>query len=129
MPKQYTCIAIDDDPLLLRKLETYIEDIPWLKFLESHNNPIQGASAVISIKPDILLLDIEMPMVDGNYIVDWIAPKLELMENPPKVIIVSSLTIAKENQLPQVTGYINKANVTSPEALNKMLKELVNPEV
>ena len=99
-----------------------------LNFLESHNNPIQGATAVMSKKPDILLLDIEMPMVDGNYIADWIGPKLELMEQAPKIIIVSSLTIAKENQLPHVTGYINKANVTSPEALDRMLKELVKPE-
>ena len=127
MSKTYTCIAIDDDPLLLRKLEAYLEDIPWLTFLESYNNPIKGASAVISTKPDILLLDIEMPMIDGHYLVDWIGPKLELMENPPKVIIVSSLNVPKEEQLPQVTGYINKSNVTSPAALDTMLRELFNP--
>jgi len=129
MSKIYRCIAIDDDPLMLRKLEVYIEDIPWLTFLESHNNPIKGASAIISIRPDIVFLDIEMPMVDGNYVVDWIGPKLELMENPPKIIIVSSLTIPKEEQLPQVTGYLNKANVTSPDALESMLKELIEPAI
>ena len=128
MSKNYTCIAIDDDPLLLRKLQAYIEDIPWLTFLESHNNPIKGASAIVSIKPDIIFLDIEMPMVDGNYLVDWIGPKLEIMENPPKIFIVSSLTIPKEEQLPQVTGYINKANVTSPEALETRLKEFIDPK-
>jgi len=68
-------------------------------------------------------------MVDGNYVVDWIGPKLELMENPPKIIIVSSLTIPKEEQLPQVTGYLNKANVTSPDALESMLKELIEPAI
>ncbi|MEQ9423552.1 MAG: response regulator [Cyclobacteriaceae bacterium] len=125
MPDQLTCICIDDDPLLLRKLETYIEDIPWLTFLEAFNKPIKGASAIVSEKPDLVFLDIEMPMVDGNYVADWIGPKLELMEKPPKIIIVSSLTIARENQLPQVTGYINKANVTSPEALERMVKEIL----
>ena len=129
MSKKYTCIAIDDDPLFLRKLEVYIEDISWLTFLESHSNPIQGASAIISIKPDIVLLDIEMPHVDGNYLIDWVGPKLELMENPPKVIIISSLTVPEEDQLPGVTGYINKANLATPNELETRLEELINPVV
>lgn len=126
MSKHYTCIAVDDDPILLRKLEVYIEKIPWITFLESHYNPVQGATAIVKQQPDIILLDIEMPHIDGYYLIDWIQPKLAALENPPQVIVISSLNILEEDQAPGVTGYINKADLNTPEDLEIRLKTLIS---
>ncbi|MEQ8715942.1 MAG: response regulator [Cyclobacteriaceae bacterium] len=125
MSEVLNCIAIDDDPLLLRKLEVYMEDISWINFLASYSSPVKGATAIVESKPDLVLLDIEMPHIDGHYLIDWIKPRLDLMEKPPTVIIVSSLTVPKEDQAEGIAGYINKANVTSPAELEAMLKEII----
>ncbi len=125
MSEVLNCIAIDDDPLLLRKLEVYMEDISWINFIASYSSPVKGATAIVESNPDLVLLDIEMPHIDGHYLIDWIKPRLDLMEKPPTVIIVSSLTVPKEEQAEGIAGYINKANVTSPAELEAMLKEII----
>ena len=126
MSKELNCIAIDDDPLLLRKLEVYLEDIEWINFMASYSNPVKGATAIIDQKPDLVLLDIEMPHIDGHYLIDWIKPRLDLMEQPPKVIIVSSLVVAEEDQAEGIAGYINKVDLTGPEALENKLKGILD---
>lgn len=119
------CIAIDDNPLMLRKLEAFIEEIDWLTIDATFDNSIKGATAIFEMNPDLVLLDIEMPNVDGHYLVDWVAPKLKEMETPPKIIIISSLDVAKEDQLSGVAGYINKSKVISVESLNTMLRAII----
>lgn len=125
MSEHYTCIAIDDDSLLLRKLDAFLEDISWIDLLETHTNPVQGATAVVTQQPDLVLLDIEMPHIDGHYLIDWIGPKLETLDKPPKVVIVSSLNVPEEDQVPGVLGYINKVDLTTPEVLEARLRDLI----
>ncbi len=78
------------------------------------------------MNPDILFLDMEMPYVDGNYLVDWIGPRLKKMDKPPKIIVISSLNFAPEDKVKDVTGYINKGDVTNAERLGKLIKEIID---
>ncbi|MFT6867318.1 MAG: DNA-binding NarL/FixJ family response regulator [Cyclobacteriaceae bacterium] len=117
MTKTYKCLTIDDDPLFLRTLAFYIENIGWLELIGKYSNPILGAKAILKSKPDIVFLDMEMPHVDGSYLIDWIGPSLSKMDTPPIIIIISSLVIPAESQLPMVNGYINKTHVTSADQL------------
>lgn len=121
-----TCISIDDDALFQRKLEAFIEDIDWLNLIDCHNNPVQGATAVIKQSPDLLLLDMEMPYIDGDYLMDWIEPKLSIMEKRPKVIVLSSKNILEEEKKDSAAGYIKKHEMISPEELERRLKEILN---
>ncbi len=126
MSTVYKCLAIDDDPLFIRKLSIFIESLDWLELIDTYNSPVKGAKAIFEIKPDILFLDMEMPHIDGNYLVDWVGPRLDKMENPPKIIIVSSLHFEPEDRLSNVAGYINKGDVKDAESLGKMIKEIID---
>ncbi|MFT4833541.1 MAG: chemotaxis response regulator CheB [Marinoscillum sp.] len=126
MSTTYNCLAIDDDPLFLRTLDIYIESLDWLNLVATYNNPIQGAKAIFDVNPDILFLDMEMPYVDGNYLVDWIGPRLKKMDKPPKIIIISSLNFTPEEKVKGVAGYINKGHVTNAERLGKLIREIID---
>ena len=126
MAQTYDCICIDDDPLFLRKMEVYIHEVPWLRMMSTFTNPIQGATAVISNKPDIVFLDIEMPHVDGTYLADWIEPKLAALDKRPKLVVLSSLSVAEEDRLASVSGYLNKSEVDSPEELARQLEIIMS---
>ena len=102
-----------------------MEDISWINFVEAFNNPVKGATAIVSKEPDLVLLDIEMPHIDGHYLIDWIKPRIDIMEKPPKVVIVSSLNVPQEEQAEGVAGYINKADLTTPKALEERLKAIL----
>ena len=60
-----TCMIVDDEPLAVRLLESYVEKTPELKQLASYTDSITAINAVKEQKPDLLFLDIQMPNIDG----------------------------------------------------------------
>jgi len=60
-----TCMIVDDEPLAVRLLESYVEKTPDLKLLASFTDSITAINAVKVQKPDLLFLDIQMPNIDG----------------------------------------------------------------
>lgn len=60
-----TCIIVDDEPLAVRLLESYVEKTPDLQLLASYTDSITAINAIKDQKPDLLFLDIQMPNIDG----------------------------------------------------------------
>lgn len=60
-----TCMIVDDEPLAVRLLESYVEKTPELKQLASYTDSITAINAIKEQKPDLLFLDIQMPNIDG----------------------------------------------------------------
>lgn len=60
-----SCIIVDDEPLAVRLLESYVEKTPDLTLLASFTDSINALNAVKQQKPDLLFLDIQMPNMDG----------------------------------------------------------------
>ena len=60
-----TCIIVDDEPLAVRLLESYVEKTPDLQLLASYTDSITAINAIKEQKPDLLFLDIQMPNIDG----------------------------------------------------------------
>ena len=65
MSKELTCIIVDDEPLAVRLLASYVEKTPDLTLLASYTDSITALNAVREQKPDLLFLDIQMPNMDG----------------------------------------------------------------
>lgn len=97
----------------------------WIEIIESFDNPIRGATAIVKTSPDVVFLDVEMPHVDGEYLVDWIKPQLDAMKDPPKIIVISSLSEPPRELLKNATGFINKYSITDPEVLESRLKKIL----
>ena len=60
-----SCIIIDDEPLAVRLLESYVEKTPDLELMASFTDSIKAINAIKAQKPDLLFLDIQMPNIDG----------------------------------------------------------------
>ena len=60
-----TCMIVDDEPLAVRLLESYVEKTPDLELMASFTDSITAINAVKAQKPDLLFLDIQMPNIDG----------------------------------------------------------------
>ena len=59
------CIIIDDEPLAVRLLESYVEKIAYLSMTASFNDPIQALGHLQNNHPDLIFLDIQMPQLNG----------------------------------------------------------------
>ena len=60
-----TCMIVDDEPLAVRLLESYVEKTPDLQLLASYTDSITAINAVKEQTPDVLFLDIQMPNING----------------------------------------------------------------
>ena len=60
-----TCAIIDDEPLAIKLLETYISKLDNLNLVSSHSNPLEGLANLKSNPVDLLFLDIQMPEISG----------------------------------------------------------------
>ncbi len=60
-----TCIIVDDEPLAVLLLESYVEKTPDLQLLASFTDSINAINAIKAQKPDLIFLDIQMPNIDG----------------------------------------------------------------
>lgn len=59
------CIAIDDEPLALKLVCSYIEKTPFLELVTSFNIALKAMEFLNSNKIDLLFLDIQMPDLTG----------------------------------------------------------------
>ncbi|MBD1846770.1 response regulator [Cyanobacteria bacterium FACHB-63] len=61
--RSWTVLAVDDDPIILATLKQLLE--PWGMCLTGIDNPLQFWTVLSAINPDLLILDVEMPQMNG----------------------------------------------------------------
>lgn len=59
------CIVVDDEPLAISLLESYVQKIPFFELVFSTENPIDALEYVQNNESDLVFLDIQMPELTG----------------------------------------------------------------
>lgn len=59
------CWIVDDEPLALSLLESYVQRVPFLKLTGKYSNALSAMKHIVEEKVDVLFLDIQMPEVNG----------------------------------------------------------------
>ncbi len=76
-------IIVDDEPLALDVLETYIEQMPNVELVQKCENALEANEALKNHDVDLMFLDIQMPQITG---VEF----LKSLKNPPEVIFTTA---------------------------------------
>jgi two-component system, LytTR family, response regulator len=78
-------IAIDDEPLALRRLEWCLQDIAGIALVGKTGDPQHGLEMIRTLAPDVVLLDVDMPELSGFELID------ALGDGPlPQIIFVTA---------------------------------------
>ena len=59
------CIIVDDEPLAVELLASYVQKIPFLQLVGKYNNATDALNGVKDSDVDLIFLDIQMPEVSG----------------------------------------------------------------
>jgi two-component system response regulator LytT len=59
------CIAVDDEPLALGLVSSFIEQTPFLKLIGRFSSAVEALKAIHAQKIDVVFLDIQMPDLNG----------------------------------------------------------------
>ena len=74
MNQLISCIIVDDEPLAVKLLESFVTKTPDLRLLGSFTDSVEAINAVKEQKPDLLFLDIQMPDLNGMELAHMIPP-------------------------------------------------------
>jgi DNA-binding LytR/AlgR family response regulator len=104
-------IIVDDEPLALDVLETYIEKMPDINLVKRCSNAFEANDALKNHDIDLMFLDIQMPQLTG---IDF----LKTLTDPPLVIFTTAYSnYAIEGFELNATDYLLK-----PISLERFMK-------
>ena len=78
-----SCLLVDDEPIAINILKSYIKNIEELQIAGECNNPLEAYNFLQKEKVDLLLLDIKMPQLSG---LDF----LKTLHTKPLVILITA---------------------------------------
>lgn len=62
---ELNCVIVDDEPLALNLMESYVKRTPFLKLVSRCSNALEVLQVVRTNAVDLLFLDIQMPELNG----------------------------------------------------------------
>ena len=63
--RKLSCVIVDDEPLAVQLLESFVKRTDFLAFEQSFTDPIEASKFLAQNQVDLLFLDIQMPDVNG----------------------------------------------------------------
>ncbi|BAU06726.1 response regulator [Fischerella sp. NIES-3754] len=105
--KLYTVFCIDDSPAVVNAISKFLDD--QIFSVVGINDPLKALMQIIRLKPDLILLDIEMPNLDGYELCSLVRKHSHFKDTP--IIMITGRTgfIDKARaKLVRASGYLSK---------------------
>jgi len=121
----FTCIAVDDEPLALEKVVSFVNRLPFIVLKATFDNAIEALAYLSENQTDLLFLDIQMEAMTG---LDLLAA---LPEKPQVILTTAYSEYALKGYEFEVTDYLLKPFSFERFALavNKAVKRLQEKQV
>ena len=89
--KPYRVVIADDHPVVRRGIRTMLQSQPGIEVCEEASNGIEALNLIRQLKPDLLVLDLTMPEMDGLSVVSKAR-----QESPSTDILVLTMHFSEE---------------------------------
>ncbi|MCF6337814.1 MAG: chemotaxis response regulator protein-glutamate methylesterase [Gammaproteobacteria bacterium] len=80
-------LVVDDSRFFRRRVTEILEADPQIKVIDSAENGVEAVSKASRLKPDVITMDVEMPVMDGIT-----ATRKIMASHPTAILMFSSLT-------------------------------------
>ena len=77
--KNLSCIIVDDEPLAVKLLETFVNKTPGLELTASFTDSVEAVQVIKTAKVDLLFLDIQMPDLNGMELAHIVPPETRII--------------------------------------------------
>ncbi|GAA1398969.1 response regulator transcription factor [Luteococcus peritonei] len=118
-------LLVDDQPLFRRAIASLVDSQSDLEVVGQGDNGVQGVELAAQLRPDVVLMDVEMPVMDGVE-----AAALMIAADPDLKVVMLTISEADEHLLPAVRagvhGYLLKD--MHPEELFQTFRQVVRGE-
>lgn len=80
-------VIVDDNPMILNTLDEVISSEAGLSVIGRADNEKDAIDMIKDTQPDVVLLDLVMPQMDGITVVENIKKKTSMLKNPAFIIL------------------------------------------
>ncbi len=118
----YTIACIDDSPTILNSIKNFLDESTFI--VVAINDPIKALMQVLRSKPDLILLDIEMPNLDGYELCSLLRRHSSFKDTP--IVMVTGRTgfiDRAKAKMVRSSGYLAKP-FTQSDLLKTVFKHL-----
>lgn len=117
---QYDILAVDDVPLNLILLDKMLSRFN-IKIRKASNG-LEAMREIIAKKPDLVILDLIMPLMDGFEVLQHVREKPELSDL--RIIVLSALN--KNEDIVRAYNYGTNDFITKPIIFEKLINSINN---
>jgi two-component system chemotaxis response regulator CheB len=86
MSKKYKVVVIDDASFMTKAISEILETDPDIEVIGTAKNGLEGLKKVKELRPDVITLDMDMPVMNGIQAIRHI-----MIEAPLPIVVLSSL--------------------------------------
>ena len=79
-------VVVDDEPMVCAHLRTILGSAPDIEVVDEAHDGAAGVEAVVRNRPDVVLMDLRMPVMDGIAAIERIVK----LANPPIVVVLTT---------------------------------------
>ncbi len=125
MSRTIKVLVVDDSAFMRQSISFLLKEAPDIEVVGTARNGKEAVEKVKELKPDVVTLDVEMPVMNGLEALEII-----MKESPTSVIMFSSLTsegaeaTLKALELGAI-DFLAKDNTTTHSTLQKIKSELI----
>ena len=116
-------LFVEDDPIIVQVYRGPLKNAGYE--VEVAEDGLKALKVLLDLRPDLVLLDVMMPKVDGTYVLKFIRSRPELKHT--RVIILSNASLADigKEALAQNPDRVFLKSQSTPKELLKTVKELL----
>ena len=79
-------VVVDDEPMVCAHLRTILGSAPDIEVVDEAHDGAAGVTTVIRNRPDVVLMDLRMPVLDGIAAIEQIVR----LADPPVVVVLTT---------------------------------------
>lgn len=120
--KLYRVACIDDSQTVLNSINNFLEETTFSVVMI--NDPVKALMQILRSKPDLILLDVEMPNLDG-YELCSLLRRHSAFKNTPIIMVTgrTGFIDRAKAKMVRASGYLTKP-FTQPELLKMVFKHI-----
>jgi PAS domain S-box-containing protein len=123
-PRQVRLLVVDDDPQVVDLVSQLLEDQPYT--IEDAKDGEEALDAVSRRRPDIILLDLLMPRLDGFGVIEQLHRRPEYREIPIIVLTAKALSTEELGQLQQTVSKVIQKRALERDMLLQELRHALH---
>jgi DNA-binding NarL/FixJ family response regulator len=118
-PQRIRTVIADDSPLTVRTISRCLQVEPAVQVVGTASNGAEALKMIEELQPDLVLLDLQMPRMNGFQVASWLATEFPAT----RVVIVTGIDVSN---LAARLSEMGVHSIIAKEDLTEQLPELVH---